>query len=104
MPKPQPGILDIAPYKGGEGAVMGVERVYKLSSNESPLGASPRAKEAYQTLAGELHRYPDGAADALRNGIAKHFGLPAAHIVRSEETRVGKEGGRTGHSRWTPSH
>ncbi|MFC3675035.1 histidinol-phosphate transaminase [Ferrovibrio xuzhouensis] len=83
MPKPQPGILDIAPYKGGEGAVMGVERVYKLSSNESPLGASPRAKEAYQKLAGELHRYPDGAADALRNGIAKHFGLPAANIVCS---------------------
>src|SRR3546814_1593130 len=62
---------------------MGVERVYKLSSNESPLGASPRAKEAYQKLAGELHRYPDGAADALRTGIAKHFGLPAANIVCS---------------------
>ncbi|WP_341704569.1 histidinol-phosphate transaminase [Ferrovibrio sp.] len=83
QPKPQPGILDIAPYKGGEGAIMGVDRVYKLSSNESPLGASPRAKEAYRKLADELHRYPDGAADALRKGIARHFGLPAENIICS---------------------
>jgi histidinol-phosphate aminotransferase len=83
MPKPQPGILDIAPYKGGEGAIMGVERVYKLSSNESPLGASPHAKAAFQKLAGELHRYPDGGVEALRKGIAKHFGLPAENIVCS---------------------
>jgi len=82
-PKPQPGILDIAPYKGGEGQVMGVDKVYKLSSNESPLGASPHAIAAYQKLVGELHRYPDGAADVLRKAIAKHFGLPVDNIVCS---------------------
>ncbi len=40
-PTPKPGILDIAPYVGGRAAVAGVDKVIKLSSNESPLGPSP---------------------------------------------------------------
>ncbi len=43
---PKPGILDITPYVGGRAAVAGVENVIKLSSNESPLGPSPKAVEA----------------------------------------------------------
>ena len=42
-PTPKPGILDISPYVGGRAAVPGVAKVFKLSSNESPLGPSPRA-------------------------------------------------------------
>ncbi|WP_298726276.1 histidinol-phosphate transaminase [uncultured Ferrovibrio sp.] len=82
-PKPQPGILDIAPYKGGEGSVPGVAKVHKLSSNESPIGPSPKAVAVYQKLAAELHRYPDGGADALRTALAKHYGLPVENIVCS---------------------
>lgn len=82
-PKPQPGILDIAPYKGGEGSVPGVTKVHKLSSNETPIGPSPRAVAVYRNMAAELHRYPDGAADALRQALAKHHGLPAENIVCS---------------------
>lgn len=80
-PQPQPGILGITPYKGGEGAVPGVADVRKLSSNESPLGPSPKAAAAYAALATELHRYPDGASDALRQAIAKHHGLDPERIV-----------------------
>lgn len=82
-PKPQPGILDIAPYKGGEGKVPGVTKVHKLSSNETPLGPSPKAMEVFQRMATELHRYPDGAVDALRQALAKHYGIPAENIVCS---------------------
>lgn len=82
-PKPQPGIMDIAPYKGGEGQLPGVDKVYKLSSNESPIGPSPKAVAAYQKQAAELHRYPDGGAEVLRQTIARHYGLPAANIICS---------------------
>ncbi len=82
-PKPNAGILGISPYKGGESAVAGVTDVRKLSSNETPLGPSPKAVAAYRALADELHRYPDGAADALRQAIARHHGLPAENIVCS---------------------
>lgn len=80
-PTPKAGILDISPYKGGESAVEGVADVRKLSSNETPLGPSPLAIEAYRSLADELHRYPDGAVDGLRRAIARHHGLPEANII-----------------------
>ncbi len=44
--KPQPGVLDVAPYVGGRSSVAGRDRVIKLSSNESALGPSPRAVAA----------------------------------------------------------
>ena len=77
----RPGILDIAPYVGGEAGLAGRQRVIRLASNESPLGPSPRAAEAYRALAGELHRYPDGAAHALREAIGRTFDLDPARIV-----------------------
>jgi histidinol-phosphate aminotransferase len=80
-PQPQSGILGITPYKGGESAVQGIADVRKLSSNESPLGPSPKAQAAFAALAKELHRYPDGASDALRTAIGRHHGLDPDRIV-----------------------
>jgi histidinol-phosphate aminotransferase len=80
-PTPRPGILDIAAYVGGESKVPGIERPIRLASNESPLGPSPRAVAAYQALAPEIHRYPDGGSTELRRGLAKHYGLDEARIV-----------------------
>ena len=79
--KVRPGILDIEPYKGGESAVPGIDRVIKLSSNETPLGASPRVIAAIRSFAGEAHRYPDGECRALREALARHHGLDAERIV-----------------------
>ncbi|MDX1710627.1 MAG: histidinol-phosphate transaminase [Rhodovibrionaceae bacterium] len=78
---PRPGILDIAPYVGGESKAPGANRTIRLASNENPLGASPQAIEAYKALAAELHRYPDGASAELRHTIAETQGLDAARIV-----------------------
>ncbi|MCW5730789.1 MAG: histidinol-phosphate transaminase [Alphaproteobacteria bacterium] len=83
IPRPQPGILDITPYKGGESQAQGVARVIKLSSNETPLGPSPRAIAAYEAAAKSLHRYPDGGASALREALARHYGIEAERIVCS---------------------
>ncbi len=62
QPVPRPGILDIAAYVPGKEHAPGVARVFKLSSNESPLGASPKAIEAFRLTADQLERYPDGQA------------------------------------------
>ena len=45
-PTPQPGILEIAPYVPGKSGTKPGQDAIKLSSNESPLGASPKATEA----------------------------------------------------------
>ena len=78
---PRPGILDIAPYVGGESTIPGLNRVIKLASNESALGPSPKAMEAFRDSASAMHRYPDGACKALRGALGDAFALDANRIV-----------------------
>ncbi len=78
---PRPGILEVAPYIGGEASLPGIERAARLASNENPLGTSPRAIAAFSALRDDLHRYPDGTAAPLRAAIAKAEGLDPARIV-----------------------
>jgi histidinol-phosphate aminotransferase len=80
-PAPRPGIVDIDPYVGGEARIAGVERPIRLASNESALGPSPAAMAAYRALAGEIHRYPDGNAEALREALGQRHALDPARIV-----------------------
>ena len=79
--KVRPGITEIAPYVGGEASIPGVSRPAKLSSNENPLGPSPKAMAAFREAAVDLHRYPDGGAEKLREGISRRFGLEKEAIV-----------------------
>ncbi len=80
-PQPCPGILDIAPYIPGRSEAEGEGPVYKLSSNESPLGASPKAIEAFRAMADRLEYYPDGAVHDLREALAARHGLNPDRIV-----------------------
>ena len=80
-PTPKPGILDIAPYVGGRASAPGAARVFKLSSNESPLGTSAAAIEAFQAMATHLDVYPEGSAQRLREAIAEVHGLNPDRIV-----------------------
>ncbi len=80
-PTPRPGILDIKPYVPGSSEAPGAEKIYKLSSNESALGASPAAMAAYEKAKDELYLYPDGGCTALRKKIGGCYGLDPARIV-----------------------
>jgi histidinol-phosphate aminotransferase len=80
-PEPRPGVLKIKPYVPGKSYAPGVAKVYRLSSNESPLGPSPQAVAAYHAVAEHLEDYPDGAATALREAIAHAYGLDSDRIV-----------------------
>ena len=79
----RPGILEIEAYVPGEAELPGSGPIYKMSSNESPLGASPAAIEVYRALAGELHRYPDGGAVAgqQRRGARRSCGEAAGRTL-----------------------
>ena len=78
---PRTGILEISPYVGGRSRIEGRDKAIKLSSNESALGPSPRALEAYRALDGLLYRSPDGGSSALTEAIGAVHGLEAARIV-----------------------
>ncbi len=74
------GILDISPYVPGKNSARG-SRIHKLSSNESPFGASAPAKAAFASKVDSLEFYPDGSVTALRAAIANRYGVNPASIV-----------------------
>ncbi|WP_424192690.1 histidinol-phosphate transaminase [Ampullimonas aquatilis] len=64
----------LTPYVPGEQPKL--PNLIKLNTNENPYPPSPKVLEAI-SLANQnnLKRYPDPNSDALKNTIAKHFGL-----------------------------
>ncbi len=80
-PMPRPGILDIEAYVPGKSAAPAGTKLVKLSSNETPLGPSPKAIEAFKALAGKLELYPDGSATKLREAIGAKYGLDPARLI-----------------------
>jgi|HigsolmetaAR202D_1030399.scaffolds.fasta_scaffold07258_3 histidinol-phosphate aminotransferase len=68
-------ITNLPPYKPPTLTRQQPTGMTKLSSNENPLGPSPKAVAAIQAAALNVHRYPDAGAVALRQGLATHFGI-----------------------------
>lgn len=85
-PVPRAGVLSIAAYVPGKNTATGVDpksgKVFKLSSNENPLGASPKASAAVAGM-NHLEDYPDGGARSLREAIAAKYDLDFNNIVCS---------------------
>jgi len=80
-PVPKPWIMEIAPYVPGRSTTDDGRKVHKLSSNENPLGTSPKAREAFLTAATSLERYPDASGTELREVLAAKYGLDPARII-----------------------
>ena len=76
----------VTPYEAGKPlemlvAELGLTELVRLSANENPLGPSPRAVEAVQREAHNIHLYPDGGSAALRDALAHSLGISPEQIV-----------------------
>lgn len=80
-PAPKSWIMDIAPYIPGRSTTDGGAPVAKLSANENPLGTSDAARAAFARHVGDLARYPDAGATALREAIAAQHDLDPARVI-----------------------
>ncbi len=79
-------IEKLIPYKPGKPieevkSELGLETVYKLASNENPLGPSPLAVKALQDSLAELHRYPAIGTVPLRQELARRFHLDKENVI-----------------------
>ena len=79
-------ITKIIPYEPGRpieevARTLGLSKVIKLASNENPLGASPKAVSAIKRALSGIHLYPDGSSAALKEKLAKTFGLSSKQFV-----------------------
>lgn len=70
-------LTDLIPYSAGKS----VAGAIKLSSNENPLGPSPKALEAIRQALNSIALYPDGRALELCNALAEKMGLSTDQIV-----------------------
>lgn len=78
-PQPQPGLVNITPYKPG--ATPTNRDDHKLSANENPLGSGLPAQTAMTLMAGQIASYPDPSAARLRQALAAHYDLEAERIL-----------------------
>lgn len=77
----KPYILNLPPYKPAKLIAGPARELVKLSSNENPLGPSPKALAAIEATMGQIHRYPDAASTALREALAAHAGLVREQVI-----------------------
>lgn len=66
----------VEPYKGGKAIneiASSQKKIYKLSSNENPIGASPKAVEAIRNHLSNLHIYPDRTDRRLRLALQDFY-------------------------------
>lgn len=80
-PQPKAGVLDIHAYVPGKSAAPSGIKLHKLSSNETPMGPSEKAKSAYAEASASLEFYPDPASAALREAIANANGLNINNLI-----------------------
>ena len=80
-PVPRAGVLDIAAYVPGKSKATGGGKIHKLSSNETPLGPSPKAMAAYAAAAEKLALYPEDTAPSLREAIGRVMGLAPERLI-----------------------
>lgn len=78
-------ILNLVPYKPGKPIAetkreYGLTEVYKLASNENPMGPSPKAIAAIQGYLSEQHRYPDPVCFDLIQKISEKWNVPANQV------------------------
>lgn len=85
--EPKPWLKEIKPYPPGK-TLEEIKRelslegpIYKLNSNENPLGPSPRVISALAEALGEIHLYPEASYFALREAIGRKFSISPEEVI-----------------------
>lgn len=80
------GVANIEPYEPGKPIEevqrqLGLRGVYKLASNENPLGPSPKAVAALKRALKNINRYPDGNCYYLKVKLAKKLKVKPENLI-----------------------
>ena len=83
MDKPIPNnfLNDLKPYKGGASSVNGIEKIFKLSSNENPFGPSDSVVNAYNDALKDITIYPDPTNKLLVSKLSEFYSINPNNII-----------------------
>lgn len=82
----KPRILAVEPYRPGKPIdevkrELGLKKVIKLASNETPYGPSPKVLQAITKAARSVNRYPDSGCFYLRQALAKKLKISTEQLI-----------------------
>ena len=81
MNLPKPIKFEVERYVGGLSQFKKIENPIKLSANESALGASPKAIEAFEKEKNKLFKYPEDDSNSLREVLSNKFKIDSKRII-----------------------
>jgi len=81
MSLPKPININVERYMGGLSKFKKIANPIKLSANESALGASPKAINAFESGKDKIYNYPESDSNSLREAISKKFNIESDRII-----------------------
>jgi len=81
MTLPKPIKFNVKRYIGGLSEFKGIDSPIKLSANESALGPSPKAIQAFEDDKGKIFRYPESDSNSLREILSEKFNIDSKRII-----------------------
>ena len=81
MTLPKPIKIEVERYVGGLSQVKKIDNPIKLSANESALGPSPRAIEAFESDKDKIFKYPESDSTSLRDVLSSKFNIDSKRII-----------------------
>jgi len=81
MTLPKPRKIEAERYEGGLSQFKKIDNLIKLSANESALGPSPRAIEAFEREKNKIFKYPESESSSLRDIISEKFDINSKRII-----------------------
>ena len=81
MNLPKPIKFKVERYVGGLSDFKKVDNPLKLSANESALGPSPKAIQAYEKDKDKIYKYPESDSNLLRETLSEQFNIDSKRII-----------------------
>jgi len=84
--QPRPAVAALPAYKPGKSAEAAMvehdlDAAIKLASNENPFDPLPSVGDALRAAAGQMNRYPDHRATAVREALASRLALATEQVA-----------------------
>ena len=81
MTLPKPIKFKVERYIGGLSQFKKIDNPIKLSANESALGPSPKAIQAFEDDKNNIFKYPESDSESLREVLSKKFNIDPKRII-----------------------
>ena len=81
MNLPKPIKFQVERYIEGLSQFKKIQKPIKLSANESAIGPSPKAIQAFENDKNNIFKYPESDSKSLREVLSKKFTIDASRII-----------------------